>query len=421
MYDIIIIGEKMKVLNFGSCNIDYVYQLDHIVVPGETQSSTNMQLFAGGKGLNQSIAIARAGAKVYHAGAIGQDGNELLQLLKENNVDVTYLQTVNEKTGHAIIQVAKNGENSIFIHAGANACITTEYIDLVLANFGKDDILLLQNEISNVEYIVNKAFEKQMVIILNPSPINEKIAKIDLKKISYLIVNQKEAQAITNHTEELSALEYFITNYPNLKLILTLGKTGSLYQDNSQRIFQPSYKVDTVDTTAAGDTFTGYFVAGLIKGIALQKNMNYSSCASALSVSKNGAAPSIPTINEVEKALNTLSLNQENIQDKQTKRSIETLIEQNLTNVTMGDIAKHLGYSLVYTGVLVKTLFGKTYKELLLDKRLEKAKQLLTNSKLSIGEIIKTIGYENEGYFRKKFTQKFGKKPLEYRKILGEL
>ena len=411
----------MKVLNFGSCNIDYVYQLDHIVAPGETESSTKMQLFAGGKGLNQSIAIARAGAKVYHAGAIGQDGNELLQLLKDNDVDVTFLQTVTEKTGHAIIQVAKNGENSIFIHAGANACITTEYIDLVLANFGKGDILLLQNEISNVEYIVNKAFEKQMVIILNPSPINEKIAQIDLKKISYLIVNQKEAQAITNHTEELTALEYFKTNHPDLKVILTLGKTGSLYQDNSQRIFQPSYKVDTVDTTAAGDTFTGYFVAGLIKGIALQKNMNYSSCASALAVSKNGAAPSIPIIAQVEKALSTLSINQENIQDKQTKRSIETLIEQNLTNVTMSDIAKHLGYSLVYTGVLVKTLFGKTYKELLLDKRLEKAKQLLTKSKLSIGEIIKTIGYENEGYFRKKFTQKFGKKPLEYRKILGEL
>ena len=411
----------MKVLNFGSCNIDYVYQLDHIVAPGETESSTKMQLFAGGKGLNQSIAIARAGAKVYHAGAIGQDGNELLQLLKDNDVDVTFLQTVTEKTGHAIIQVAKNGENSIFIHAGANACITTEYIDLVLANFGKGDILLLQNEISNVEYIVNKAFEKQMVIILNPSPINEKIAQIDLKKISYLIVNQKEAQAITNHTEELTALEYFKANHPDLKVILTLGKTGSLYQDNSQRIFQPSYKVDTVDTTAAGDTFTGYFVAGLIKGIALQKNMNYSSCASALAVSKNGAAPSIPIIAQVEKALSTLSINQENIQDKQTKRSIETLIEQNLTNVTMSDIAKHLGYSLVYTGVLVKTLFGKTYKELLLDKRLEKAKQLLTKSKLSIGEIIKTIGYENEGYFRKKFTQKFGKKPLEYRKILGEL
>ena len=411
----------MKVLNFGSCNIDYVYQLDHIVAPGETESSTKMQLFAGGKGLNQSIAIARAGAKVYHAGAIGQDGNELLQLLKDNDVDVTFLQTVTEKTGHAIIQVAKNGENSIFIHAGANACITTEYIDLVLANFGKGDILLLQNEISNVEYIVNKAFEKQMVIILNPSPINEKIAQIDLKKISYLIVNQKEAQAITNHTEELTALEHFKTSHPDLKVILTLGKTGSLYQDNSQRIFQPSYKVDTVDTTAAGDTFTGYFVAGLIKGIALQKNMNYSSCASALAVSKNGAAPSIPIIAQVEKALSTLSINQENIQDKQTKRSIETLIEQNLTNVTMSDIAKHLGYSLVYTGVLVKTLFGKTYKELLLDKRLEKAKQLLTKSKLSIGEIIKTIGYENEGYFRKKFTQKFGKKPLEYRKILGEL
>lgn len=411
----------MKVLNFGSCNVDYVYQLDHIVVPGETESSIKMQLFAGGKGLNQSIAIARAGVKVYHAGAIGEDGNFLFQLLKENNVDVSFLQTVKEKTGHAIIQVAKNGENSIFIHAGANAFVSREYVDEILENFSKGDILLLQNEISNVEYIVNKAFEKQMIIILNPSPINEKIVKIDLKKISYLIVNQKEAQAITNQMEELNSLKYFKVNYPDLKVILTLGKTGSLYQDKTQRIFQASYKVDAVDTTAAGDTFTGYFVAGLIKGISLQKNMNYSSCASALSVSKNGAAPSIPTLSQVEKAISTLSLNQENIQDKQIKRSIENLIQQNLKNIAISEIAKSLGYSTVYTGVIIKNLFGKTYKELLIDKRLDRAKQLLISSNLAISEIISAIGYENEGYFRKKFMEKFGKKPLEYRKISGEL
>ena len=157
---------KMKLLNFGSCNIDYVYQLNHIVKVGETESYHGMSIFPGGKGLNQSIAASRAGVKVYHAGATGKDGNILLQLLIDNNVNVDYLKTVEEKTGHAIIQVTASGENSIFIHAGANACVDEEYIDFVLENFSNQDFLLLQNEISNVEYIINKAFEKGMVKFL---------------------------------------------------------------------------------------------------------------------------------------------------------------------------------------------------------------------------------------------------------------
>ena len=290
----------MKLLNFGSCNVDYVYQLDHVVVAGETEDSIGMQIFPGGKGLNQSIALARAGSQVYHAGAIGDDGQFLLELLKDNGANVDFLKTVNEKSGHAIIQVAKNGENCIFIHAGANACVDKQYIDVVLENFSKGDFLLLQNEISNVDYIVDKAFQKGMVIILNPSPINQKINKIDLTKISYLILNQTEAKAITGNSDETSALEYFKKNYPKMKIVLTLGKSGSIYQDQAQTLYQASYQVDVVDTTAAGDTFTGYFVSGLMKGEQLKNAMRLASCASAISVSRKGAAPSIPLFNEVK-------------------------------------------------------------------------------------------------------------------------
>ena len=405
----------MKLLNFGSCNIDYVYQLDHIVLAGETQSSLNVQVFAGGKGLNQSISVSRAGSEVYHAGAIGKDGKFLSNLLKENGVNVDYLKTVEEKTGHAIIQVAKSSENSIFIHSGANASIDKKYIDLVLSNFSKGDFLLLQNEISNVDYIIDKAFEKEMIIILNPSPINDKINKIDLNKISYLILNQTEAQAITGHKEEASALEYFKNNYPELKVVLTLGKSGSVYQDKKQKYYQASYKVKPIDTTAAGDTFTGYFVSGLIKGNPLRSVMSYASLASAIAVSRNGAAPSIPLLLEVEKSVSTITLQEENLEEKSIKQTIEYYIEKNLATASVKELAVKLGYSIVYTGFMVKKLFGVTYKELLMEKRLNKALELLTASDLSISEIISVVGYENQGYFRKKFIEKYGKKPLQFR------
>ena len=410
----------MKLLNFGSCNVDYVYQLDHIVLAGETQSSLSVQVFAGGKGLNQSIAVSRAGAKVYHAGAIGSDGKFLLDLLKDNGVNVDYLKTVEEKTGHAIIQVAKSGENSIFIHAGANACIDKKYINFVLDNFSKGDFLLLQNEISNVDYIIDKAFEKGMIIILNPSPINEKISKIDLNKISYLILNQTEAQAITGQKEEL-ALQYFKSNYPELKIVLTLGKSGSIFQDKKQKYYQKSYEVKAVDTTAAGDTYTGYLISGLMKLSSLKSAMNYASLASAIAVSRNGAAPSIPLLKEVENSIGKIKLKEENLEEKSIKQTIEYYIENNLATANVKDLSVKLGYSIVYTGYIVKKLFKITYKELLMGKRLNKAKELLITSNLSISEIISLVGYENQGYFRKKFIEKHGKKPLEFRNAKGEL
>ena len=122
----------MKILNFGSCNIDYVYSVDHIVTAGETISAKNMELFAGGKGLNQSIAAARAGAEIYHAGCIGDDGGMLIDTFLESGVDITYLKRENSKTGHAVIQVDANGENCIFVFEGTNGRITKDYIDEVL-------------------------------------------------------------------------------------------------------------------------------------------------------------------------------------------------------------------------------------------------------------------------------------------------
>lgn len=289
----------MKILNMGSCNIDYVYSLDHIVAPGETETSHALNLYPGGKGLNQSIALARAGARVYHAGFVGNDGQMLLDVLKESGVDVSFMDTVDCKNGHAVIQVSAKGENSIFLYEGSNGCITTEYVDRVLRNFGEGDIILLQNEINNVSYIIEQAYRKGMCIVFNPSPYNEKIREIECNMLTYLILNEVEAECFSGSADPAESLRFFQKQYPNLKVMLTLGKNGCVYQDVSGAYHQPIYPVKAVDTTAAGDTFTGYFVAGIAKGIPYPEILKISSAAAALSVSKSGAAPSIPKRSEV--------------------------------------------------------------------------------------------------------------------------
>ena len=186
----------MKILNFGSCNIDYVYSLHHIVKIGETETTHTLETFPGGKGLNQSIAVSRAGAKIYHAGCVGNDSKMLTDILQKNGVDISYLKTVDTKNGHAVIQVSSKGENSIFLYPGSNEMITKEYVDTVLDKFDAGDIIILQNEINNVDYIVEKAYQKGMCIILNPSPFNEKIHKINFNMLSYIVINEVELTEI---------------------------------------------------------------------------------------------------------------------------------------------------------------------------------------------------------------------------------
>ncbi len=289
----------MKILNFGSCNLDYVYSLDHIVKVGETETTHKLETFPGGKGLNQSIALARAGVEVYHAGCVGIDGNMLVDTLKESGVDVSYIQTVDVKNGHAVIQVSSEGENSIFLYPGSNEMITELYVDTVLADFEKGDIILLQNEINNVDYIIDKAYAKGLLIVLNPSPFNEKISKVDLNKITYLVLNEVEAKEYCGYDEPKGIVTYFKNNYPDLRVMLTLGSKGCLYADKDREAGHPVYEVTAVDTTAAGDTFTGYFISGISRGQEIETVLKYASAAAAISVSREGAAPSIPEIEYV--------------------------------------------------------------------------------------------------------------------------
>lgn len=295
----------MKILNFGSLNIDYVYKVDHIVKRGETISSESLNVFSGGKGLNQSVALGKAGAEVFHAGAIGEDGRFLTDTLEKAGVNTRYvevLQTV--RTGNAIIQNDSEGDNCIILYGGANQAIDKDYVDRVIGQFEEGDFIILQNEINNMSYIVSKAHAAGMKIVLNPSPMDKKILELPLSDIDYFILNEIEASQILGTDDEENGeklISKLNERFPNAKIVLTLGAAGSIYSDGQITVKQPIFKVKTVDTTAAGDTFTGYFFSEITRSPEnISAAMRKAAAASAIAVSKHGAAPSIPEPREVE-------------------------------------------------------------------------------------------------------------------------
>lgn len=290
----------MKVLNFGSLNLDYTYQVPHIVREGETISSNDVQMHLGGKGFNQSVALARAGVPVYHAGLVGEEGLDFYDACEECGIKTDYIKTVTGRCGHTIIQVDDDGQNSIVLFGGANQKNTKEYVDEVLKNFETGDILLLQNEINELPYIIDQAFAKGMTIVLNPSPMNEIIDECDLGKVSIFVLNETEGQQLTGQTTPTTIVAAMEASFANAKIVLTLGKGGSIFHHGDEELYQAAFDVDTVDTTAAGDTFTGYLIAGILKKQPMRDVLVNASKAAALAVQKQGAAQSIPFMSEVE-------------------------------------------------------------------------------------------------------------------------
>lgn len=289
----------MKVLNIGSMNLDHVYTVDHIVEPGETQSSTQLQLFLGGKGMNQSVALAKAGVEVYQGGMIGEDGSVFLDACQEYGIHADYIRTVDARTGHAIIQIDKNAQNCILLYGGANQALTEAYVDEIISQFDKGDILLLQNEVNLLPYIVDRGYAQGMKIVLNPSPFDDKLKAVDMTKISLFLLNEIEGYQLTGCREPDAIIDSIRERFPHAAVVLTLGSDGAVYADQSCKHFQPIFPVKAVDTTAAGDTFTGYFIAGLAQGMEIPDILRMSAKASSIAVSRAGAVPSIPYRNEV--------------------------------------------------------------------------------------------------------------------------
>lgn len=296
----------MNVVNFGSLNLDHVYAVDHFCRAGETIHTAGYTQNAGGKGLNQSIAVARSGQTLCHAGMLGAGGEPLAQLLEGCGVDLRYLGRTETPQGHAIIQVQPDGQNCIFLYGGSNQAVTPEDIDAVLSHFAPGDYLLMQNELSNFTYLLRAAVGRGLRVVLNASPISGEVLAADLTGVDWLVVNEIECAAIAGCSTPEESYAALRARYPGLGILLTLGSEGSVSWKDGVEIRQCAYPVQAVDTTGAGDTFMGYFVGCLAQGMERKDAMQYAAMAASIAVTRPGAAPSIPMMAEVRAAVEAL-------------------------------------------------------------------------------------------------------------------
>ena len=298
----------MKLLVFGSLNIDHTYRLPHLVRPGETLASAAYRRSEGGKGFNQAAALACAGQEVFFAGAMGPDGLCLKEYLQTLQVRTDFLRTLDAPTGHAIIQVDEAGQNAIILFGGTNVIITQDMIDEVLAGFDAGDWLLMQNEISCGDYLIHAAHARGMHVVLNPSPMSPELLTWPLEKVEWLILNEVEGGDVTGQRDPDAILDELLRRYPACHVVLTLGADGSVYADARQRIRQAAIPADAIDTTAAGDTFTGYFLQSFLQDGDVSAALRKASHAAAIAVSRPGASRSIPRMEEVEAAMRHIPL-----------------------------------------------------------------------------------------------------------------
>lgn len=292
-----------KVWNFGSLNLDFVYRMPHFVRAGETLASDRLSVFCGGKGLNQSVALARAGSEVIHVGQVGEDGDPLCQMLSENGVSLDFLKTVPGKTGHAIIQVEDAGQNAILLFGGANRTVPADLFEAALSQMAPGDWLICQNEMNDMPLLLSMAKKRGVSVAFNPSPID---STVTLEGVTLLFINEIEGEALTGESDPAAICEALLRKHPDLRVVLTLGGNGVRYQDANAVHTHGIFPVTPVDTTAAGDTFSGFFLSALLRGEEVPTALKQASMASAIAVSRPGAAPSIPTLAQVLDALKNL-------------------------------------------------------------------------------------------------------------------
>jgi len=205
-----------------------------------------------------------------------------------------------------MIQVDREGQNCIIIHGGANQCLSRAMIDGTLSHFEAGDYLLMQNETNQGAEIIRAASEKGIHVILNPSPLSDALHSWPLEQVEWFILNEIEGAALSGKNTPAEMLDALVIRYPRGKFVLTLGAEGAYYADCQQRLFQPSVPAQAVDTTAAGDTFTGYFFHAILSGHPIAFALRRAAAAASIAVSRKGAAPSIPYPDEVEEKLQAL-------------------------------------------------------------------------------------------------------------------
>lgn len=295
----------MNVYNYGSINIDHIYRVNNFVRPGETLLSDNYHRMLGGKGANQSIALAKAGLSVHHIGRTCSTDDWIIKKLQENGVNVDHIQQVEDPTGHAIIQVSDAGENAILLYGGANQSHSKDDLINTFKHTKNGDFLLLQNECNLTKEVLALAKTNQMIVAFNPAPMTNNIRKMPLEFVDYLIINEIEAEGLINNSnypinQPHAILDELYSLYSHLKIIMTLGADGVIYKDSEQTIEVQAEKVDVVDTTAAGDTFIGYFIQQIIEGNTIEVALKLANKASSITVQTLGASDSIPDMNTLK-------------------------------------------------------------------------------------------------------------------------
>ena len=298
----------MRFLVLGSVNIDMTFSVDHIVRAGETLSSNGLEINAGGKGANQAAALGKAGMDVSFAGKLGTDGNWILSILNESGVDTSLsISSDGIHTGQAIIQVEKSGQNCILLNAGGNKELTRAEIDSVIGSFGPDDMLILQNEINDIAYAMERAADRGIAISFNPSPFDDGIRSLPLDLVDIFFVNELEAALLADvHSAGNDdagfrhVLDVLGKMYQDAMIVLTAGKNGAYCLDSKRDVsFAPIVDYPVVDTTGAGDTFCGYFLAARALGREAFDALGIASKASGIAVSRSGAMQSMPYAYEV--------------------------------------------------------------------------------------------------------------------------
>jgi len=308
-----------KVLCFGSINVDEFYHIPNIVRPGETIASTLNVTRPGGKGANQSVAIAKAGGRVFHAGKVGRDGVWIKELMQRAGVNVSrVLESEHEITGRGIIQLAdKTHENAIIFLPGTNKSLTAADATKALEGFGNQDWLLLQNEVSAGEEALRIAAEKGMAVVFNPAPFEAAIVKgFQMDKVDVLVLNKTEAEDLSRAVREVKRVEEVFKWWGRLKvLVVTKGAEGAVAwlkgkEGEMVEIVVPAEKAEVIDTTGAGDTFTGYFVAAMLRALVHPRDESFietakialheAVVAAALTVEREGGMEAIPSLEEVK-------------------------------------------------------------------------------------------------------------------------
>ena len=286
----------MAIYNLGSINIDHFYRLPHLPRPGETLAAGSYAQGLGGKGANQSVAAARAGARVHHIGAIGAEGAPMRAKMQAAGVECAQVADLPGATGHAIILLDAYGENSIVLYPGVNRDITPEAAIAALGSARPGDVLILQNETSAQVEAARFAREQGLFVVYSAAPFEAEAVRAILPYVDLLLLNALEAEQFAAATGQ----PVTAAGVPNV--VITQGSEGADWHDcaGSERFSQPAFPTEVVDTTGAGDTFAGYLVAALAEGLAPRAAMRLAAAAGAVKVQRAGTADAIPARAEVE-------------------------------------------------------------------------------------------------------------------------